>query len=129
MDSMVMGLTWWSARVPAGFPARLERLQWLANQLEMRLLTKGSEAASQGGLTVLSTSSNVMRVEAKYIRDRDGHHHSLGDVGDDLQPGSRACTTLVAGVNDMAPAGLYPVSMKVRYSLPGKVSFSFTFRE
>ena len=83
MDSMVTGLTWWSTRVRAGLSAHTERLQcqWLANQLELLLLAVGREAASQVGLTVLSTSCSDMRVETEYIRDRAGHHHSLGDVG------------------------------------------------
>ena len=50
MDSMVTGLTWWSARVPAGLSAHAERLQWLANQLELLLLAVGKLSVRSASL-------------------------------------------------------------------------------
>ena len=61
MDSLLTGLTWRITRVRAGLDAHMEQLQWLVTQPEVRLLAIEREAASQGGLTVLSVSGSVIK--------------------------------------------------------------------
>ena len=71
MDSLLTGLTWltWrSTRVRAGLASHMEQLQWLVTQPEVRLLAIEREAASQGGLTVLSVSGSVIKAESKCNR-------------------------------------------------------------